>query len=77
LGKCGQINKDDFHFKTAKKNTSHQQRAKLHITAINAVVMADDNIQTKAIILNMWANFWEFISGIKTLYTEIIDPLWS
>jgi hypothetical protein len=74
-GNSSQVAKMISDFKTAKKalRTSNSQ---LTITAINGCCYGRDNHSDKGDYYKYCGQrFWEFISGNKNLYTEIIEPL--
>ena len=62
-------------FKTAKK-TLRTSNSKLNIVAVNGCCYGRDNQPDKGDYFKYCGQrFWEFISGNKNLYTEIIEPL--
>ena len=62
-------------FKTAKK-TLRTSNSKLNIVAVNGCCYGRDNKPDKGDYFKYCGqSFWEFISGNKNLYTEIIEPL--
>lgn len=74
-GNSGQIAKMESNFKQAKRilgtNTS-----KTNIVAVNGCCYGRENVPDKGNYLKYCGQvFWEFISGNKNLYTEIIEPL--
>ncbi|MFZ4741394.1 MAG: PmeII family type II restriction endonuclease [Bacteroidales bacterium] len=74
-GNSSQIVKMITDFKTAKKalRTSNSQ---LNITAINGCCYGKDNRPDKGDYFKYCGQrFWEFISGDKNLYINIIEPL--
>ena len=74
-GNSSQVAKMAADFKTAKKalRTSNSQ---LNITAVNGCCYGRDNKSDKGDYYKFCGQkFWEFISGDKELYTEIIEPL--
>lgn len=74
-GNSSQIAKMISDFKTAKK-VLRTSNSKLTITAINGCCYGQDNNPDKGEYFKYCGQrFWEFISGDKTLYTEIIEPL--
>lgn len=74
-GNSSQIVKMISDFKTAKK-VLRTSNSKLNITAINGCCYGQDNNPDKGEYFKYCGQrFWEFISGDKILYTEIIEPL--
>lgn len=74
-GNSSQIAKMVSDFKTAKK-TLRTSNSNLIITAINGCCYGRDNKPDKGDYFKYCGQkFWEFISGDKNLYTEIIEPL--
>ena len=74
-GNASQIEKMITNFKTAKK-TLRTSNSQLHITCVNGCCYGIDNNPEKGDYLKLCGqNFWEFISGDETLYTDIIEPL--
>lgn len=74
-GNSSQVAKMVADFKTAKKalRTSNSQ---LNITAVNGCCYGRDNKPDKGDYYKYCGQkFWEFVSGDKELYTEIIEPL--
>jgi len=74
-GNSSQIEKMKADFKTAKKalRTSNSQ---LNIVAVNGCCYGKENQVDKGDYFKYCGQvFWEFISGEKELYTEIIEPL--
>lgn len=74
-GNSSQVAKMAADFKTAKKalRTSNSQ---LNITAVNGCCYGRDNKPDKGDYYKFCGQkFWEFVSGDKELYTEIIEPL--
>jgi hypothetical protein len=74
-GNSSQINKMKVDFRKMKKilqtNTSKQK-----IIAVNGCCYCRDNNSDKGEYLKLCGQkFWEFISGDKNLYTNIIEPL--
>ena len=62
-------------FKIAKK-TLRTSNSKITIEAINGCCYGKDNKPDKGDYFKYCGQrFWEFISGNKDLYTEIIEPL--
>ena len=62
-------------FKTAKR-TLRTSNSNLNIIAINGCCYGRDNNPDKGDYYKYCGQrFWEFISGNKKLYTEIIEPL--
>ena len=74
-GNSSQITKMVSDFKTAKK-TLRTSNSKLNIVAVNGCCYGRDNQPDKGDYFKYCGqSFWEFISGNKNLYTEIIEPL--
>ncbi|HOR61007.1 MAG TPA: PmeII family type II restriction endonuclease [Bacteroidales bacterium] len=74
-GNSSQIKKMISDFKTAKK-TLRTSNSKLNIIAVNGCCYGRDNKPDKGDYFKYCGqSFWEFISGNKNLYTEIIEPL--
>lgn len=74
-GNSSQVAKMISDFKTAKK-ALRTSNSKLNITAVNGCCYGQDNNSDKGEYFKYCGqNFWEFISGDKTLYTEIIEPI--
>ena len=74
-GNNSQINRMKDNFKKAKRilRTSNSQ---LHIVAVNGCCYGKDRNPDKGDYFKYCGQiFWEFISGDKNLYTEIIKPL--
>jgi hypothetical protein len=74
-GNASQLVKMKSDFRTAKKTlrTSH---SKLNVVAINGCCYGRDNSPDKGDYFKYCGQkFWEFISGDKELFTEIIKPL--
>lgn len=74
-GNSSQINKMIADFKTAKKalRTSNSQ---LNIISVNGCCYGRDSKTDKGDYFKYCGQkFWEFISGNKNLFTEIIEPL--
>lgn len=74
-GNSSQVAKMVSDFKTAKKalRTSNSQ---LNITAVNGCCYGRDNKSDKGDYYKYCGQkFWEFVSGDKNLYTEIVEPL--
>jgi len=62
-------------FKTAKK-TLRTSNSNLHTVAVNGCCYGRDNQPDKGDYFKYCGQeFWEFISGKKSLYIEIIEPL--
>lgn len=75
-GNSSQINKMISDFKTAKK-TLRTSNSNLNINAINWCCYWKDTKPDKWDYYKYCGQrFWEFISGEKDLYIEIIEPLW-
>ena len=74
-GNSTQISKMRDDFRTAQK-TLRTSNSKLNIRAVNGCCYGKDNQPDKGDYLKYCGqDFWFFISGEKTLYTEIIEPL--
>lgn len=74
-GNSSQIAKMITDFKTAKK-TLRTSNSKINIIAVNGCCYGKDNKPDKGDYFKYCGQeFWEFISGDKELYTEIIEPL--
>ena len=74
-GNSSQIAKMVVDFKTAKK-TLRTSNSQLNIIAVNGCCYGRDNNSDKGDYFKYCGQkFWEFISGEKELYTEIIEPL--
>lgn len=74
-GNSSQVAKMVSDFKTAKK-TLRTSNSQLNITAVNGCCYGRDNKPDKGDYYKYCGQkFWEFISGDKELYTEIIEPL--
>ncbi|NOY96326.1 MAG: cytosolic protein [Chlorobi bacterium] len=74
-GNSSQIVKMIADFKTAKK-TLRTSNSQLNIIAVNGCCYGRENRPDKGDYFKYCGqSFWEFISGNKNLYTEIIEPL--
>ncbi len=74
-GNSSQISKMVSDFKTAIK-TLRTSNSGLNIIAVNGCCYGRDNNPDKGNYFKYCGQaFWEFISGDKNLYTEIIEPL--
>lgn len=74
-GNSSQISKMIADFKTAKK-TLRTSNSQLNIIAVNGCCYGRDLKFDKGDYFKYCGqSFWEFISGNKDLYTEIIEPL--
>ena len=74
-GNSSQIRKMVENFRKAKRILRSSGR-KMHIVAINGCCYGKDNNPDKGDYLKLCGQrFWEFISGMENLYTEIIEPL--
>lgn len=74
-GNSSQIKKMVADFKTAKK-TLRTSNSQLVITAVNGCCYGRDNKPDKGDHFKYCGQkFWEFISGDKNLYVDIIEPL--
>ena len=74
-GNSSQISKMKADFKTAQR-TLRTSNSKLSIVCVNGCCYGRDNNPDKGDYFKYCGQrFWEFISGNKNLYTEIIEPL--
>ena len=74
-GNSSQIAKMKSDFITAQR-TLRTSNSKLHITAVNGCCYGRDNNPDKGDYFKYCGQqFWEFISGESSLYTQIIEPL--
>lgn len=74
-GNSSQVKKMKADFVTAKK-TLRTSNSQLNIVAINGCCYGKDNNPDKGDYFKYCGQrFWEFISGNKYLYIEIIEPL--
>ena len=74
-GNSSQISKMISDFKLAKK-TLRTSNSKLNIVAINGCCYGKDSNPDKGEYYKYCGQqFWEFISGESSLYTDIIEPL--
>lgn len=74
-GNSSQIRKMTEDFKTAQK-TLRTSNSQLNIVCVNGCCYGRDNNSDKGDYFKLCGQkFWEFISGNKELYTEIIEPL--
>jgi len=74
-GNSSQIAKMVADFKTAKK-TLRTSNSKLNIVAVNGCCYGRDNQPDKGDYFKYCGqSFWEFITGNKNLFVEIIEPL--
>jgi hypothetical protein len=76
-GNAGQIEKLKTNFSKAKRilNTN---ASKKNVVAVNGCLYGRDLPEDRGDYLKLCGQrFWEFISGHKTLYTDIIEPLGS
>lgn len=74
-GNSSQIAKMIADFKSAKK-TLRTSNSQLNIIAVNGCCYGRDNNPDKGDYFKYCGqSFWEFISGDKNLYIEIIEPL--
>ncbi|HZL12972.1 MAG TPA: PmeII family type II restriction endonuclease [Verrucomicrobiae bacterium] len=76
-GNAGQIEKLKTNFSKAKRilNTN---ASKKNVVAVNGCLYGRDLPEDRGDYLKLCGQrFWEFISGRKTLYTDIIEPLGS
>jgi hypothetical protein len=76
-GNSGQIEKLKTNFSKAKRILNTNTSTK-NIVAVNGCLYGRDTPEDRGDYLKMCGQrFWEFISGRKTLYTDIIEPLGS
>lgn len=74
-GNSGQIRRMRDDFRKAKKILSGRNLVK-HVMAVNGCCYGRESQQNKGDYLKYCGQqFWEFISGDKNLYIEIIEPL--
>ena len=74
-GNSSQISKMILDFKTAKK-TLRTSNSQINIIAVNGCCYGQDSNPDKGDYYKYCGQvFWEFISGSRELYTDIIDPL--
>ena len=74
-GNSSQIKKMISDFKTAKK-TLRTSNSQINVVAINGCCYGKENNTDKGDYFKYCGQeFWEFISGNKDLYTELIEPL--
>lgn len=74
-GNSSQINKLKEDFKSAKK-TLRTSKSNLMIEAVNGCCYGKDSSPDKGDYIKYCGqDFWYFISGEKTLYVDIIEPL--
>lgn len=74
-GNSSQISKMKSDFKTAQR-TLRTSNSKLNITCVNGCCYGRDNKSDKGDYYKYCGQkFWEFISGDKDIYTDIIEPL--
>lgn len=74
-GNSSQVKKMEDDFKTAQR-TLRTTNSKLSIVAVNGCCYGKDNKPDKGNYFKYCGQrFWEFISGDKNLYKEIIEPL--
>jgi hypothetical protein len=74
-GNSRQVPKMKDDFRTAKK-ALRTSNSKLNIVAVNGCCYGRDNRPDKGDYFKYCGQmFWQFISGDKNLYTEIIEPL--
>ncbi|MHB9154931.1 MAG: PmeII family type II restriction endonuclease [Endomicrobiales bacterium] len=75
-GNSGQIKNMKANFSKAKRILGTSSSAKMNITAVNGCCYGRDNKPNKGEYLKLCGQrFWEFISGNKDLYIQIIEPL--
>ena len=64
------------NFKKARRILGTNTTTGLHVVSVNGCCYGKDNMPDKMDYLKLCGQrFWEFISGNKNLYTEIIEPL--
>ena len=74
-GNSSQIKKMISDFKTAKK-TLRTSNSQINVVAVNGCCYGKENNPDKGDYFKYCGQeFWEFISGDKDLYTELIEPL--
>ena len=74
-GNSRQVKKMEDDFRTIKR-TIRTSGSTEQIIAINGCCYGQDNVPDKGVYFKYCGQlFWEFISGITELYTEIIEPL--
>jgi len=74
-GNSSQINKMKLDFQKTKKILK-TNTAKTNIVAVNGCCYGRDNNPDKSDYLKLCGQrFWEFVSGEKNLYVDIIEPL--
>lgn len=74
-GNSSQISKMRADFKTAMK-TLRTSNSKLQIAAVNGCCYGKDNNPDKGDYFKYCGQqFWEFVSGDKNLYIDLIEPL--
>ncbi|HHB79861.1 MAG TPA: cytosolic protein [Saprospiraceae bacterium] len=74
-GNSSQVKKMKSDFKTAQK-TLRTSNSQLVVTSVNGCCYGIDNQPDKGDYFKYCGQeFWEFISGNKNLYTDIIEPL--
>ncbi len=74
-GNSSQLKKMQTDFRKAKKVLG-TNAIKQNVIAVNGCCYGKDSKPDKGEYLKLCGqNFWEFISGDKELYTEIIEPL--
>lgn len=74
-GNSSQVSKMREDFKTATR-TLRTSRSSLNIRAVNGCCYGKDNHPDKGDYFKYCGqDFWHFISGEKSLYTDIIEPL--
>ena len=74
-GNSSQINKMKDNFRKAKRVLGTHSSSK-NTVAVNGCCYGRETSEDKVEYLKLCGErFWTFISGIRTLYTDIIDPL--
>ncbi|OQY55789.1 MAG: cytosolic protein [Desulfobacteraceae bacterium 4572_88] len=75
-GNSSQIKRMKDNFKKARRILGTNTTTGLHVVSVNGCCYGKDNMPDKMDYLKLCGQrFWEFISGNKNLYTEIIEPL--
>jgi len=75
-GNSSQINKMRDNFKKAKKILKTNISSTRKVVAVNGCCYGKDGSPDKGEYLKLCGQeFWEFISGNRNLYTDIIEPL--
>ncbi len=75
-GNSSQINKMKDNFRKAKRILGTNRRGSKKVVAVNGCCYGKDNNPEKDEYLKLCGErFWDFISGIPSLYIDIIEPL--